>query len=123
MLGVGAGTLFPNLSGAAVASAPGESFATATGLNSVSRQVGAALGVALVVAIIGTPTPLGAVSAFDHAWTFGAACPRTMERLCPRPRSQTISTSRSANMRFGPACRSKPAGIAAMKWANADLCV
>ena len=44
LLGIGAGTLFPNLSGVAVASAPGESFATATGLNSVARQVGAALG-------------------------------------------------------------------------------
>ncbi len=74
MLGIGAGTLFPNLSGAAVASAPGESFATATGLNSVARQVGAALGVALVVAIIGTPSPLEAAAAFDHAWTFGAVC-------------------------------------------------
>jgi EmrB/QacA subfamily drug resistance transporter len=74
LLGIGAGTLFPNLSGAAVASAPGESFATATGLNSVSRQVGAALGVALVVAIIGMPSPLGALAAFENAWTFGAAC-------------------------------------------------
>jgi NTE family protein len=74
MLGIGAGTLFPNLSGAAVASAPGESFATATGLNSVSRQVGAALGVALVVAIIGTPSALQAHAVFDHAWTFGAVC-------------------------------------------------
>ena len=74
LLGVCAGTLFPNLSGAAVASAPGESFATATGLNSVSRQLGAALGVALVVAIIGTPSPLHALAAFDHAWTFGAIC-------------------------------------------------
>ena len=36
--GVGAGTLFPNLSGAAVASAPGESFATATGMNSVAGR-------------------------------------------------------------------------------------
>ncbi len=74
LLGIGAGTLFPNLSGAAVASAPGESFATATGLNSVSRQVGAALGVAIVVAIIGTPSPLQALAAFDDAWKFGAAC-------------------------------------------------
>ena len=73
-LGIGAGTLLPNLSGTAVASAPGESFATATGLNSVARQVGAALGVALVVAIIGTPSPLDAPAAFQHAWTFGAAC-------------------------------------------------
>ena len=74
LLGIGAGTLFPNLSGVAVASAPGESFGMATGLNSVSRQIGAALGVALVVAIIGTPSPLGALAAFQHAWTFGSAC-------------------------------------------------
>lgn len=74
LLGVGAGTLFPNLSGTAVASAPGESFATATGLNAVARQVGAAMGVALVVAIIGTPSPSAALHAFDDAWKFGAAC-------------------------------------------------
>jgi EmrB/QacA subfamily drug resistance transporter len=74
LLGIGAGTLFPNLSGAAVASAPGDSFATATAINSVSRQVGAALGVALVVAILGTPSPLGVLSAFHHAWAFGAVC-------------------------------------------------
>ncbi len=74
ILGIGAGTLFPNLSGAAVASAPGESFATATSMNSVARQVGAALGVALVIAIIGTPTPLTVLSVFRDAWTFGAVC-------------------------------------------------
>ena len=74
LLGIGAGTLFPNLSGTAVASAPGGSFATATGMNSVARQIGAALGVAVVVAIIGTPTPATAYAAFQHAWTFGAVC-------------------------------------------------
>ena len=74
LLGIGAGTLFPNLSGAAVASAPGESFGTATGLNAVARQVGAAIGVALVVAILGTPSPLRVLDAFDSAWTFAACC-------------------------------------------------
>ena len=74
LLGIGAGTLFPNLSGTAVASAPGGSFATATGMNSVARQIGAALGVAVVVAIIGTPTPATAYAAFHAAWTFGAIC-------------------------------------------------
>ena len=74
LLGIGAGTLFPNLSGAAVASAPGGSFATATGMNSVARQIGAALGVAVVVAIIGTPTPATAYAVFHDAWTFGAIC-------------------------------------------------
>ena len=74
LLGIGAGTLFPNLSGTAVASAPGGSFATATGMNSVARQIGAALGVAVVVAIIGTPTSATAYAVFHDAWTFGAIC-------------------------------------------------
>ncbi|HKA67793.1 MAG TPA: MFS transporter [Actinomycetes bacterium] len=74
LLGIGAGTLFPNLSGTAVASAPGGSFATATGMNSVARQIGAALGVAFVVAIIGTPAPATVHAAFQDAWTFGAVC-------------------------------------------------
>jgi NTE family protein len=74
LLGIGAGIAFPVLTGAAVASAPGSSFATATGTNSVARQVGAALGVAIVVAIIGTPAPAAAYAVFHHAWTFGAVC-------------------------------------------------
>ncbi len=77
ILGLGAGILFPNLSGTAVASAPGEAFATATGLNSVARQIGAALGVAAVVAILGNPNPLDSSAvenAFEGAWTFSAAC-------------------------------------------------
>jgi NTE family protein len=74
LLGVGAGILFPNLTGTAVASAPGGSFATATGMNSVARQVGAALGIAVVVAIIGTPTHATAYALFRQAWTFGAVC-------------------------------------------------
>ena len=74
LLGIGAGTLFPNLTSAAVAAAPEERFATATGMNSVARQLGAAFGVALVVAIIGTPSPSQVMAAFDNAWTFGALC-------------------------------------------------
>ena len=74
LLGVGAGTLLPNLTAAAVAAAPGTEYATATGLNSVARQVGAALGVALVVAILGTPSAAEAAAAFDRAWAFAAAC-------------------------------------------------
>lgn len=72
LLGIGAGMCLPNLTSAAVAAAPGESFATASALNSVARQVGAALGVAIVVAIIGTPAPADAAAAFDDAWTFAA---------------------------------------------------
>ena len=51
--GSGAGLTFPAVSGAAVMSVPGERFALASALNAVSRQVGAALGVAALVAILG----------------------------------------------------------------------
>ena len=75
LLGIGAGITLPNLGGAAIASAPGEAFATATGLNSVARQVGAALGVAIVVALIGSPSSIEAATlVFDHAWWFAAGC-------------------------------------------------
>jgi len=50
LLGLGAGLTFPLLSAAGVAAAPGGRFATATALNSVSRQLGAVLGVALLAA-------------------------------------------------------------------------
>ena len=55
ILGVGAGLSFPTLSGAAVGSVPGARFAVATALNSVARQLGAALGVRVLIAILGTP--------------------------------------------------------------------
>ena len=74
LLGIGAGLLFPNLTSAAVASVPGGAFATATGINSVARQVGAAVGVAVSVAIIGKPSAQEAMRAFDGAWMFGSAC-------------------------------------------------
>ncbi|HWF25715.1 MAG TPA: DHA2 family efflux MFS transporter permease subunit [Solirubrobacteraceae bacterium] len=74
LLGLGAGVVFPNISSAAVASAPGEQFATATAINSVARQLGAVLGVALLVAILGTPASAHSLDAFRHGWWLGAAC-------------------------------------------------
>jgi len=40
----------------------------------VARQVGAALGVAVSVAIIGKPSAQQAMHAFEGAWMFGSAC-------------------------------------------------
>jgi EmrB/QacA subfamily drug resistance transporter len=73
MLGAGAGGAFPTASSAAVNSAPGERFATATAINSVARQVGAVLGVALLIAILGARATAG-VGAFHHVWLFAAGC-------------------------------------------------
>lgn len=90
VLGVGAGLTFPTLSGAAVGSMPGPKFAVATSLNSVARQVGAALGVAVLIAIVGKPAPADALEAFQSGWTFAGACFIAGAGLClalavPRP--------------------------------------
>jgi NTE family protein len=74
ILGIGAGLTLPTLSGAAVGSVPGPRFAIATSLNSVARQLGAALGVAVLIAIVGTPTPAQALHHFQHGWMFAGCC-------------------------------------------------
>ena len=74
ILGIGAGIAFPVIGSAAVAEVTGGRFATATGINSTARQLGAVLGVALLVAIVGTPAPAEIAAAFDRGWIFAAAC-------------------------------------------------
>ncbi len=74
VLGIGAGITFPVVGAAAVAPVSGGRFATATGLNSIARQLGAVLGVSILVAIIGTPSPAEVADAFDRGWTFAAGC-------------------------------------------------
>jgi NTE family protein len=79
ILGVGAGLTFPTLSGAAVGAVPGPRFAVATSLNSVARQLGAALGVAILIAILGGVAGAGsdqsdALHTFEHGWLFAGAC-------------------------------------------------
>ena len=70
--GVGVGLSIPSITGVATAALPPTRFATGTALVGMSRQIGAALGVAVFVAVVGTPAPGEAVAAFGHAWLFVA---------------------------------------------------
>ena len=72
--GLGVGLMLPSLGGAATAPLPPERFATGSALYVMSRQIGIALGVAGLVAILGVSTGEGAVHAFHHAWIFMIAC-------------------------------------------------
>ncbi len=83
ILGIGAGITFPVVGGAAVAEIPGGRFATGTGLNSVARQLGAVLGVSLLVAIVGRPGPAEIAHAFDRGWTFAFGCFVAVGLLAP----------------------------------------
>ncbi len=72
--GIGVGLMLPSLGGAATAPLPPERFATGSALYVMTRQIGIALGVAGLVAILGTTTGASAVTAFHHAWIFMIAC-------------------------------------------------
>ena len=62
--------MLPSLGGAATAPLPPQRFATGSALYAMSRQIGVALGVACLVAILGSATGAAAVPAFHHAWLF-----------------------------------------------------
>jgi len=69
------GLVLPSLGGAATAPLPPQRFATGSALYAMTRQIGVALGVACLVAILGTATTgAAAVTAFHHAWIFMMGC-------------------------------------------------
>jgi MFS family permease len=72
--GTGVGLMLPSLGGAATAPLPPERSATGTALYAMCRQIGLALGVSCLVAVLGTATGTAAVHAFHHAWIFMAIC-------------------------------------------------
>jgi MFS family permease len=68
--GAGVGLVIPSLTSAATSSLPPERFATGSAVLSMSRQIGVALGVAVLVSVVGTPAPGEAVSKFQDGYTF-----------------------------------------------------
>jgi hypothetical protein len=71
LTGIGIGLAFPTLGSAAVRDVPDDRFATASAVNAAFRQVGAVLGTAILVAIVGDPTSLQqALSVSDGAYLF-----------------------------------------------------
>ncbi len=73
LTGIGIGLAFPTLGSAAVRDVPIDRFATASAVNAAFRQVGAVLGTAILVAIVGEPASLSeALSVSDGAFLFAA---------------------------------------------------
>jgi EmrB/QacA subfamily drug resistance transporter len=66
--GAGVGLVIPTLANAVVASLPPARFATGSAVYGMVRGIGIALGVAVLVAVLGTPRPDQAIAAFDRAW-------------------------------------------------------
>jgi EmrB/QacA subfamily drug resistance transporter len=66
--GAGVGFVNPALAGAATAQLPPTRLSTGSAVLTMSRQIGSALGVALLVAVLGTPSPSEVVDTFKDAW-------------------------------------------------------
>jgi EmrB/QacA subfamily drug resistance transporter len=73
MVGVGVGLTLPVLSGAAVSGLPPAHFAVGSAVNQTCRQVGGAVGIAILVALLGKGTAGQAtLSTFRHLWIYSA---------------------------------------------------
>jgi EmrB/QacA subfamily drug resistance transporter len=67
--GLGVGLVIAALSAAMAAAVPPERFATGTAIFSMARQIGIALGIAVLVAIVATPDAADPAGVFRTAWT------------------------------------------------------
>jgi EmrB/QacA subfamily drug resistance transporter len=73
--GAGVGLTLPTMMSTAAGSLPPKAFATGSGVINMIRQTGLALGVAVLVAVLGTDGTHGTapLAAFQHAWWVTAA--------------------------------------------------
>jgi MFS family permease len=110
--GIGIALLLPTLTSAAMLAVPAARLASGAGINSMIRQVGAVLGVALFVAIIGSPAPASALSAFHHGWTLAAAAAGIAALATLALRSETPSARAHPARMLSDSIRSHPARTA-----------
>ena len=74
LTGLGIGLTFPVLGAAAVSSLPADKLAVGSAVNQTSRQIGGAIGVAILVVILGTPKNIEvAIGNFRSLWLYAAS--------------------------------------------------
>ncbi|MFI6986236.1 MFS transporter [Embleya sp. NPDC050154] len=91
LTGIGVGLILPTLIATATGALTPDRFATGSGVITMLRQVGAALGVAVFVAAVGAPATL---EGYDRAWAIlGAATVLTATAALFLPRSGRTATA------------------------------
>jgi MFS family permease len=69
LTGIGVGLVLPTLTATAATALPPHRFATGSAVVTMARQLGATLGVALLVVVLGTPgTPAETLLAYRRGW-------------------------------------------------------
>ncbi|MCW2868713.1 MAG: Drug resistance transporter, EmrB/QacA subfamily, partial [Streptomyces oryziradicis] len=107
LTGVGVGLALPTVLSSATADLPASRAATGSAIVNMSRQLGAVLGVSVLVALTGTPQTFAAThTAFVHArWAIAAAAftgALAALRMTPRA-ARTLSATTTAGATASPA--------------------
>ncbi|HEX2085018.1 MAG TPA: DHA2 family efflux MFS transporter permease subunit [Solirubrobacteraceae bacterium] len=108
LVGIGIGLAFPTLGAAAAADIPPERFGVASAVTGAGRQLGAVLGTALLIAIVGEPeTVVAAADVADDAYVFGIGAAllsgAVALRLAPRASAPAASSPSLPGTVAGPA--------------------
>ncbi len=116
LTGIGVGLTLPTIMGTAAGSLPPTSFATGSAVVNMLRQVGLAIGVAVLIAVLGSPhSPAEVLAAYQRGWTVTAAIAFAGAvvgfALLARPRPAPVVASKPAPI--APAVASEPAPVAA----------
>jgi EmrB/QacA subfamily drug resistance transporter len=93
--GAGVGLTLGTLPAAVTASLPPDRFATGTAVFGMSRQLGSAIGVAVLIAILADPSPAQLLPALRDGWRFaaGAGLAAALSSFAIGPVSQRVETS------------------------------
>jgi EmrB/QacA subfamily drug resistance transporter len=87
LTGIGVGLALPTLISTTATALPAERFGTGSAIVNTSRQVASALGVAILVTILGSPaSPAAARAVFQHGWITGGAANLAAALVCLRLR-------------------------------------
>jgi EmrB/QacA subfamily drug resistance transporter len=108
LVGIGIGLAFPTLGAAAAADIPPERFGAASAVTSAARQLGAVLGTALLIAIVGEPeSVVAAAQVADDAFVFGVVAAVLSGvvalRIVPVRRERPVAPQPAAGEAAGPA--------------------
>ena len=98
LIGLGIGLTFPVLGASAVSSLRPDRYAVGSAVNQTARQIGGAIGIAILVVLIGTPHSVGeALAHFRSLWFFAASMAAVAGLACaflvrrPTPASSVTS--------------------------------
>src|SRR5262249_31967011 len=87
----GVGLVIPSLAGSVTSELAPSRAATGSAVFAMSRQLGSAFGVAIMVALLGTPSAADPLNAYHRVWFFLAGATFATALICLALRSRTAA--------------------------------